>query len=89
VNHPETAPTKIDESPIRIPNTTVNPVTPHMLRPLDAPPLSPPPGVRVGVGLDNVEDGEGDIDDDNIDDKDEGGGGNEIDVLDGPTSQNL
>ena len=89
MNHPETVPTKIDESPIRIPNTTVNPAIPHVLRQLEAPPLSLFPGVRVGVGLDSVKVGEGDIGDDNTEDKDEGGGGNEIDVLDGPTLQNL
>ena len=89
MNHPETVPTKIDESPMRIPNITVEPATPHVLRQLEAPPLSLLPGVRVGVGLDSVEVGEGDGDDDNTEDKDEGGGGNEIDVLDGPTLQNL
>ena len=84
MNHPETVPTKIDESPIRIPNTTVNPVTPHLLRQLlEAPPLSSLPGVRVGVGPDSV--GKGD----NTKDKEDGGGGNEIDVFDGPTLQNL
>jgi hypothetical protein len=39
-----------------------------------------------------VEDGEGDegrSDDDSIEDNDEGGGGNEIEVAEGPTLQNL
>ena len=81
-NNPET---KIDPSPIRIPNTTVKPPTPHVL--LEAPLF---PEVWVGVGLVSVEVGEGDSeDDDNIEDNDEGGGGNEIDVAEGPTSQNL
>ena len=89
MNHPETVPTRIDESPIRIPNATVDPPTPHVPRQLEAPPLSLLPEVRVGVGLDSVEDGEGDVDDNNTEDKDGGGGGNEIDVPDGPALQNL
>lgn len=48
------------------------------------------PAVWVGVGLVNVKVGEGDSkEDDNIEDNDEGGGGNEIDVAEGPTLQNL
>ena len=86
MNHLETVPTKIDKGPMRIPNTTVNPATPHVLRRAEAPPLSLLPGERVGVGLDSVKVGEGDT---NTEDKDEGGGGNEIDVFDGPTLQNL
>lgn len=64
----------------------MEPPTPlHVLPRLEAPfwPLLLP-GVWVGVGVDSGEDGE-----DTTDDKDEGTGGNEIDVLAGPTSQNL
>ena len=89
MNYTETLPTKINASPIRIPNTTVNPPIPHVpLLKLEA----PFPDVWLGVGLDNVEDGEGDdddSDDDNTEDNDEGGGGNEIDVAEGPTLQNF
>jgi len=56
---------------------------------LEAPLFSLLPGVRVAVGLDNVEGGECDIGDDNTEDKDEGSGGNGIDVLEGPTLQLL
>jgi len=48
------------------------------------------PAVWAGVGVVNVKVGEGDSEeDDNIEDNDEGGGGNEIDVAEGPTLQNL
>lgn len=48
------------------------------------------PAVWVGVGLVNAKVGEGDSEEDiNIEDNDEGGGGNEIDVAEGPTLQNL
>jgi len=87
VNYTETVPTKIAASPTRIPNTTVEPPVPHVLLQLEAPPVFPE--VWVGVELDSVEDGESDSDDDNIEDKDEGGGGNEIDVGEDPTLQNL
>jgi len=54
---------------------------------LEAPLL---PEVWLGVGLVNVKDGEGEVDDDdNIEDSDEGGGGNDIEVAEGPTLQNL
>jgi len=90
VNYPDTVPTRIDASPIRTPNATVEPSTPHVLRQLEAPLLLLLlPEVWVGVGLDSVEVGEGDSEDDNTEDKDEGGGGNEIDVPEGPTIQNL
>jgi len=79
VNYTETVPTKIAASPTRIPNTTVEPPVPHVLLQLEAPPVFPE--VWVGVELDS--------DDDNIEDKDEGGGGNEIDVGEDPTLQNL
>ena len=86
MNYQETVPAKIDASPTRIPHTTVEPPTPHALHQLEVPPLLlSPPEVRVGVGLDNVEDRE----DDSTEDKDEGTGGNEIDVPEGPTLQNI
>jgi len=58
---------------------------------LEAPLPLLPPEVWVWVGLDSVEDGEGesDNDDDNIEDNEGGRGGNEIDVAEGPTLQNI
>ena len=60
---------------------------------LEAPLLLLPPEVWP-VGLDNVEDGEvvsdgDDDDDDDTEDNDGGRGGNDIDVDEGPTLQNL
>ena len=93
MNHPGTVPTKIDASPIRTQNTTVEPPTPHVLCQLEALLLLLLlllfPEVGVGVGPDGVEDGEGDSEDDSIEDKDEGGGGNEIDVPEAPALQNF
>ena len=89
MNHQEALPTKIDASPTRIPNTTVEPPAPHVLSQLEAPLLLLFPGVWVGVELEDVEDEEGVESDDNTDDNDEGGRGNEIDVPEGPTMQNL
>ena len=79
MNHPEAISTKIDASPIRIPNTTIEPPIPHVLPRLEAPLPLLLPGVWVGEGGGGV---------DKIEDKDEGTGGNEIDVLEGPTPQN-
>lgn len=92
VSYAKTVPTKIDASPMRTPNTAAEPSIPHvLLLQLEALLLCE---VRVGVGVDNVEDGTGDDNfdddnDDNIEDNEEGGGGNEIDVAEGPTKQNL
>lgn len=61
-----------------------------LLQPPKAPLLPLFPELWVGVGVVDVKVGEGDSEvDDNAEDNDEGGGGNEIDVAEGPTSQNL